>query len=121
MIGGRAVKVLKIMAWTNAWLEQNYFSPIRGLAYELNNMANSVRRYSASGNYLNSNTSRNYLNQQTSIVTNQVSPTYYTTTPVVVSTEKKFNWCKCIMFSLFCIYCGPIFWVYLCFCWDREC
>ena len=121
MIGGRAVKVLKIMACTNDWLEKNYFSPLRGLKAELNNMQNSVEIYSSSRNYINSNTSRNCLNSQSHIISNQVSPVYYTTTPVVISTEKQFNWCKCIIFTLFCLYCGPIFWIYLCFCWDREC
>ena len=113
MIGGKAVKVLKIMVCTESWLDNNYFNPLKGINDELNCTGNDIIKY---------NSSINGLETERGIIVNQNNPTDYnatTTTTVTIKKEKEFDWCKCVIFSLLCIYCGPFFWIYLCFCWDR--
>ena len=101
MIGGHSVKVLKIMACKTSWLENNYYNPLRGLYNELNNRSVSYNSYN--------NTSSRVLVTQPA--------TYYRTT-----TERRsdFDCCKCLLYTLLCIYCGPFFWIYLCFCRDNN-
>ena len=101
MIGGHSVKVLKIMACKTSWLENNYYNPLRGLYNELNNRSVSYNSYN--------NTSSRVLVTQPA--------TYYRTT-----TERRsdFDCCKCLLYTLLCIYCGPFFWIYLCFCRDNS-
>ena len=101
MIGGHSVKVLKIMACKTSWLEKNYYNPLRGLYNELNNRSVSYNSY-------NNTSSRVLVTQPT---------TYYITTN---ERRSDFDWCKCILYTLLCIYCGPIFWIYLCFCRDNS-
>ena len=101
MIGGHSVKVLKIMACKTSWLENNYYNPLRGLYNELSNRSVSYNSYN--------NTSSRVLVTQPA--------TYYRTT-----TERRsdFDCCKCLLYTLLCIYCGPFFWIYLCFCRDNS-
>ena len=100
MIGGHSVKVLKIMACKTSWLENNYYNPLRGLYNELNNRSVTYDGYNTTSSRV--------------LVTQPV--TYHITT----ERKSKFDFCKCILYTLLCIYCGPFFWIYLCFCRDNS-
>lgn len=108
MIGGRSVKVLKIMACKNSWIDNNYYKPLEGLYQELTN-----KRIDYNMNDYNATS--------TQIIVNQTTPpsTYYR--PTTTTTTKEFDCCKCILYTILCIYCCPFFWIYLCFCNDNEC
>ena len=102
IIGGRSVRVLKIMACKNDWLDKNYYTPLRGLYNEISNRSVVYNR-----NDYNTTSGR-------VIVTER--PTSYSTN----NTRNDFDFCKCILYTLLCIYCGPFFWIYLCFCRDNN-
>ena len=105
MIGGRSIKVLKIMACKTSWLDNNYYTPLRGLYNELTN-----RRVVY--------TTTDYNPTSTRVIVTQTSPTIYYSNN---TTEKKeFDCCKCILYTLLCIYCFPFFLIYLCCCTDKE-
>ena len=42
MIGGKSIKVLKIMACDDSWLNRNYYNPIQGIMNELRRRTVSV-------------------------------------------------------------------------------
>ena len=107
VIGGRTVKVLKIMACNNSWLEKNYYNPLRGFINELYQQSTIATRNS-------------YNAQSSRVLTNQTSPTIYYTTTTTSPQRKEFNWCRCILYTILCIYCFPFFLIFLCFCRDEE-
>ena len=45
MKGGRSVKVLKIMACKNSWLNKNYYTPLKELYKGLTNRSVAYNRY----------------------------------------------------------------------------
>ena len=104
MIGGRAVKVLKIMAVKISWLENNYYNPLRGLYNELSYRQNSV--YSRNEYYATSQR----------VIVSQPTTYYYGTT----TTKKETNFCQWCLYILLCIYCFPFFIIYYCFCRDSD-
>ena len=104
MIGGRAVKVLKIMAVKISWLENNYYNPLRGLYNELSYRQNSV--YSRNEYYATSQR----------VIVSQPTTYYYGTT----TTKKEYNFCQWCLYILLCLYCFPFFIIYYCFCRDSD-
>lgn len=112
MIGGSSIKVLKLMACDTSWLERNYYNPLRQILNQQSYGTNTVSQYVSSRNEYNTQTTR--------IIVNQTSPTYYYSSKQTSQRNGEFNYCKCIVYTLLCIYCGPIFWIYLCFCRDED-
>ena len=109
VIGGRTVKVLKIMACKNSWLQNNYYGPLNRYMYELSYQQNQV---TINNNY-------GYNPQTTGAFVNQTNPTYVYTYRNTNQTDD-FDCCRCILWTLFCLYCFPFFLIYLCFCSHEE-
>lgn len=70
MIGGRAVKVLNIMACDTNWLNRNYITPLERINNELRN-----RRVQTQQNYINTTEGGIIPYSSRPIVVNQNSPT----------------------------------------------
>lgn len=104
MIGGRSVKVLKIMAVKSSWLQNNYYNPLRGLYNELTYRQSAVY----SRNEYNATSQR--------VIVSQPTTYYYSTT----TQRKEFNFCKCCLYTILAIYCCPFFLIYYCFCRDTD-
>ena len=70
MIGGRAVKVLKIMVCNSSWIERYYFSPLKNMIQEAENEENRQRNIPS---YSRNTSIRNEVNPQSSriIIVNQ--------------------------------------------------
>ena len=103
MIGGRSVRVLEIMAVKTSWLQNNYYDPLRGLFNELSYRQNAVSR-----NEYNPTTQRVFVSQPTTY--------YYATT----NQRNEFNFCRCCLYTILCLYCFPFFLIYYCFCRDSD-
>ena len=66
MIGGKSVKVMKIMVCSQSWLEKYYFIPFKNCLEEKNNERNNVAIYSS-----RNISSRNEINDKSNGIINQ--------------------------------------------------
>ena len=123
MIGGRAVKVLNIMACDSNWLNRNYITPLERINNELRN-----RRVQTQQNYINTTEGGIIPYSSLPIVVNQYSPTIirpyefgtcpmsivcmFCRHPITTNTDCE---CNCGSFCLCCLI-GYLFfmWVQLC-------
>ena len=125
MIGGRAVKVLNIMACNSSWLNRNYFIPLERIRNEIRNRSLPTQQ-----NYLNSETRVIPYNQP--IVVNQYTPAIIRTyefgtnpititcpfckIPITTETECEFNCCSCCL----CLLVGCLFFMCIQLCRGKS-
>jgi hypothetical protein len=117
MIGGRAVKVLNIMACNSSWINRNYITPLERITNEIKNRSLQTQQ-----NYPAINSEQRvitYSNRQ--VVVNQSTPTIIGTSefgtspislncpfcyrPITTDTECECNGCSCCLCLLTCCIC----------------
>ena len=119
-IGGRAVKVLNIMACNNSWIERNYINPIQRINEEIKNKKLLTQRYLTTESVV--------INVPTTI--NQIAPTKYykfETSPIVIicpfchqtvttTTECEFSCGSCCL----CLFGGLLLYVCIQLCRGKS-
>ena len=127
MIGGRAVKVLNIMACNSSWLNRNYFTPIERIRNEIIN-----RTLPTEQNYQTINSETRVISYNRPIVVNQNIPTIFKTyefgtspislicqfckCPITTNTECEFNCGSCCL----CLLTGCLFFMCIQLCRGKS-